>query len=333
MGCLLETRPSSAAAASLLQLDAPLLPSAVLEGDAATAAGSLLEQLQVLAAGCEVATDRPQGAAPTGFVSLTDLPALCGQAAAGAGPAPAEPARPEAASHLSQFLPVRLAEPPQRPALPSFLLRTALGQSTPQPAAAAASVAEGSGVAGGQAAGMGALFTLDVPVLPCLASADFAAGPALGAPACAFPQLFQPVAVPEVTLHPTFVPAGCKPVSLEALMAQDLVLEDDCLVLPPVILEARAGEAEAQAGESTRCGCCQRAFPGMQQQDTAASETAEYARLIMCQAVCLQALRSCPSFGRAAAAGKPAQRTPRCTWTGEQQISCCSRLPVVCEEA
>lgn len=266
LGCLLETRPSSAAAASLLQLDAPLLPSAVLEGDAATAGGSLLEQLQALAASVEAAqaTDRPQGAAPTGFVSLTDLPALCGQAAAGAGAAPAEPARPDAASHLSQFLPVHLAEPPQRPALPSFLLRTALGQPTAQPAAAAAAVAERSGLAGAQAAGMGALFTLDAPVLPCLASADFAAGPALGAPACAFPQLFQPVAVPEVTLHPTFVPAGCKPVSLEALMAQDLVLEDDCLVLPPVILGALAGEAEVQAGKSTRCGCCQRAIPGMQ---------------------------------------------------------------------
>lgn len=73
---------------------------------------------------------------------------------------------------------------------------------------------------------------------------------------CAFPQLFQPVDVPDVELQPTFAPAGCELVSLAALMAQDLVLEDDCLMLPPVVLQAAAGEADVLSGESCRCGCC-----------------------------------------------------------------------------
>lgn len=155
---------------------------------------------------------------------------------------------------------------------------------------------------------MCALFTLDAPVLPCLGSADVTAGPALGAPACAFPQLFQPVPVPEVALKPTFVPEGCGPVSLEALMAQDLVLEDDWLVLPPMMLDARAGQAAEHAGESTRCGCCQPALPGMhlQQHGLAVGQAQNDTSF---KAGCLQALHCHRSSGRAVDASRPAQGT------------------------
>ncbi|KAL4448291.1 hypothetical protein ABPG75_005510 [Micractinium tetrahymenae] len=268
LDCLLEKDSPPGQAAGLLQLDVPLLPGGLQQGGADAAGSSLRAELQELAApwGFDKpaaegqAAEQPEGAAPTGFISLRELPALCCQAADGTG----APGLQEAAPHLAGPPIIRLPEPPPRQALPSFLLRSALvlPPLSPKAAAAVTATAEGPAAAGGQAVEVCALFTLDAPVLPFLASSGFTAGPAAGAPACAFLHLFQPVAVPEVSLRPTFVPAGCQPVSLAALMAQDLVLEDDCLMLPPVVLEARAGEAEAQAASVSGliwsgCGCKQ----------------------------------------------------------------------------
>lgn len=86
---------------------------------------------------------------------------------------------------------------------------------------------------------------MDAPVLvaaDCTCADDRAA---FGAPLAAFPDEFRPVPVPVVASDLCFAPLGCTPLSLSELLARDLALDDDGLVLPDVALEDSSCEVES----------------------------------------------------------------------------------------
>lgn len=226
--CLLQEgrRSATTAAAPPPLLDVPLLPGPA--AGAAAAAPSLRQQLQELVGAGEAAPGHPGASQPAGFVSLADLQPQAGGTAQLHG------------SHLTRLATVPLPPPPPAPAVPAFLLAAPSGA-----AAGAASVAAPAGTAPPQ------LFTLEAPMLPALAAtrgADLVAG----APSSAFAHLFEPALEAAAAAPPTLdwaAALGCEPPTLADLVAKDMVAQDDGgLVLPAVVLQPAADEAESAGG-------------------------------------------------------------------------------------
>lgn len=300
LGSLLDRAPAAAATAPLL-LDVPLPLTPGDDGMAASAAvGCMRLELSRLAAGSfHSAAGVAAEAGANGFVSLKEFPDACGKESTFAG------IGSRAAWQLAalSLLPLPWLAP-VTPALPSFLLRPA----EPPCADTAAAGADGSAHQ---------FITLEAPVLLVPGPACTAA-PVPGAPISAFPDLFQPVAVPKVAVELCFAPEGCQPASLSSLLAQDLVLDDGGLVLPAVVVEEDGGEA-ASGGQAWAADRSQHGKGPVHQG----------AGKNMCHACvpAVQAWRCCRSSGPTAAASQPTPPTWLCTLTG----GCCcwvGRLPV-----
>ena len=202
--------------------------------------GGLRRQLEALAAhACQEAA-APEG----GCASLRDLLPRA--------PSPAS----SRAAHVLPQLAVGTPPAPAEvlPALPSVFLQAV--HALPP-----AATGGGAARAAAPAAQQQQLFRLEAPVLQASLTAARPARLEVGAPTSAFAaQLFLPAAVPR--LEPSsacFAPSGCQPVSLAALMAQDLVLEGGGLTLPPVVLERDSGdktEGERGRGSAAVGGRC-----------------------------------------------------------------------------
>lgn len=89
-----------------------------------------------------------------------------------------------------------------------------------------------------KAAGSSALFRLELPVLPPAGSSPESPPSPVGAPTSAFSSLITLPDLPTGLPAPVFAPEGCRPLSMQELVAQDMILDDGVFTLPPVPMDA-----------------------------------------------------------------------------------------------
>lgn len=201
-------RPASVPAS----LDVPLM---LAFRDSSKPSGSLRIEVEQLATG---SFEPPAASA---FVSLLQLPPQ--------GPLQPDAAAPAMRETTEKPTPLAICQPVAiRSRLPSFLVRQD---------------AVDSAVRKGSAAWR--LPRIDAPVLVASDCTLADGRAAYGAPLAAFPDEFQPVPVPTVGSELSFAPLGCTPLSLPELLARDLVLDDDGLVLPAVDLDDSSCEVQS----------------------------------------------------------------------------------------